>query len=284
MKAPAPATVMIIAAVALCAAAVVALRYLAPSPSTATRPETMPAATIASAPLAPRGDPSVLARDPVRLQTALDRYASIPEEDERGALLASLGMVGGDTVRAFALSLLAQDDPAKRSRGLDLLATFPLDAEGVREAVAAGLDGERDPALLGRYVDLAVPTVLPPDDAVPMSASLQRLTMHADAAVRARSVPQAAQWSTSDEDVEVLLNRAMLDDAPEVRRAAVAGIIATRSRSPRLKDALLWLAADRDATAEDRSAALFALQWYPLTAADYSIYHAADAELAAHEH
>lgn len=207
----------------------------------------------------------------------MQRYATELDEDARGALLAELQRSPDADVRDFALSLVSAADADTRLRGYELLAAFPLDDEATRAAMLAGLRGEPDPRVLARVAGLMVPTVLPATDAGAVAEALQTLATHDDVEVRARSVAQAAQWAAPGE-AEGLLARAILDDSPEVRQAAVAGVIATRAHSPRLKDALLWIAGDASADAGQRAAAVFALQWYRLDAAEYALYRQAEAD------
>lgn len=150
-----------------------------------------------------------------------------------------------------------------------------LDAD-TRAAMLAGLRGERDPRVLARVAELMAPAVLPATEAGPIADALQTVARHDDPEVRARGVVQAAQWAAPGE-AEGLLARALLDESPQVREAAVAGVIATRAHSPRLKDALRWIAADDASDPHRRAAAVFALQWYRLDDAEYALYRQAEA-------
>ncbi|MDH5823045.1 HEAT repeat domain-containing protein [Luteimonas sp. RD2P54] len=229
------------------------------------------------APPGPGEQRSRALRDPAFLQQLLQRYATEAEEDERGALLALLRGVGNDDVLRFALALAGSGEAEARRRGLALLEAFPLDRPDVRDTVALGLQAERDPAVLQRYVELAAPAVMPVEDAAPLVRGLEALTAHPDPEIRGRSVVQFAQWS-DPAAAEEALGRALIDQAPEVRRAAVGGIVATRARSDRLKDGLLWMASDAATTAEDRAAAVFALQWFALDRDEYALYRQAAAQ------
>ena len=91
-----------------------------------------------------------------------------------------------------------------------------------------------------------------------------------DASGRELDIPQGPAFNYA-------LARALLDDSPEVRKAGIAGAIATRALSPQLKDALLWIAGDAASDPEQRAAAVFALQWYRLDDAEYAIYRQAEA-------
>lgn len=214
-------------------------------------------------------------------QALMQRYANELDEDVRGALLAELQQHPDEALRDFALGLLAAPDADARLRGYELLAAFPLEDAAVRGAVVAGLGDERDPRVLARLAGLAVPTVLPASEAEPMADALRALAGHEDPDVRAQGVVQAAQWAAPGE-AEPLLARALLDASPQVRQAGIAGTIATRARSPQIKDALLWIAGDAASDSEQRAAAVFALQWYRLDDAEYAIYRQAEAALGDH--
>lgn len=206
----------------------------------------------------------------------MQRYAGELDEDARGAVLAELLRDPDAALRDFALGLVTGADAGTRLRGYELLAAFPLEDAAVRGAMLAGLGNERDPMVLARVAGLVVPTVLPSSQAAPIADALQALAAHADPDVRAQGVLQAAQWAAPGE-AEPLLARALLDDSPEVRKAGIAGAIATRALSPQLKDALLWIAGDAASDPEQRAAAVFALQWYRLDDAEYAIYRQAEA-------
>ncbi|WP_149194683.1 hypothetical protein [Luteimonas suaedae] len=212
----------------------------------------------------------------LHLQQLLQEYAAAIDEDVRGARLAALAAAADETVLRFALDLASSRDADARRRGLDLLAIFPFDTPGIREFVTHGLQQETDPQTLAALVELAAPTVMPTEDAAPLVSQLERLTAHADPTVRSRSVMQYAQWSGPAEG-EALLSRAILDEDAEVRRAAIAGVVASNARSDRLKDALLWIAGDARASSQDRSAAVFALQSFALDREEYALYRQAAA-------
>lgn len=210
-------------------------------------------------------------------QALMQRYATELDEDARGALLAELQRHPDDVLRDFALGLVASGDADGRLRGYELLSAFPLDDADTRGAMLAGLRGEQDPVVLARVAELVVPTVLPAGNAGEIADALGSLATHDDPEVRARGVVQAAQWAAPGE-AEGLLAGALLDESPQVREAAVAGVIATRAHSPRLKDALLWIAGDASTDPGQRASAVFALQWYRLDDAEYAIYRQAEAD------
>jgi hypothetical protein len=216
-------------------------------------------------------------RDPVYLRRLMASYASEADLDRRGALLAVLQSAANDEVLHFALQLAERPDPASRQDGLQLLQAFPLDRTPVRELLVRQLGAERDPAMLRQLVDMLTPAVVPIEDAAPVVAQLARLRGHPDPDVRASSVLQSAQWDRQA-DLEDLLHRAVLDPAPQVREAAIAGVTAVHVRSDRLKDALLAIAGDPLSQAGERSAALFALQEFPLDRSEYAIYRQAATE------
>lgn len=216
-------------------------------------------------------------KDPAYLRRLMDRFAGETDLDRRGALLAVLQSAANDDVLRFALQLADSTSPAARQDGLQLLQAFPLDRAPVRDLLVRQLRDERDPALLKQLVDMLTPTVLPTEDAAPVAAQLARLREHPDPDVRAASVLQTAQWDRGA-DLESLLHQAMLDPAAQVRQAAVAGVTASHLHSDRLKDSLLAIASDPSAASDERSAAVFALQEFPLDRGEYELYRQAAGE------
>lgn len=217
--------------------------------------------------------------DPAYLRTLMQQYAAQADLDRKSALLAILGSTGGDEVLRFALQQAASTDPAARSDGLRLLASFSMDRTEVRDALVGQLRDERDPRMTVQLVEMLAPTQVASEDAAPVVQALARLHRHDDADVRAASVLQSAQWDREG-DVEDVLQRALLDPAPQVRAAAIAGVTSSRARSPRLKDALLEIASNPDSSSQDRQAAVVALQDFALGRAEYTIYREAAATLA----
>lgn len=240
----------------------------APAVAAEAAPGPLPMQSAASSPWSAPGEPA-------SREALMQRYATELDEDTRGALLAELQRSPDDALRDFALDLVAAGDADTRLRGYELLAAFTLEDGAVRGAVLSGLAGERAPRVLARVATLTVPTVLPASEAAPVANALAELAGHRDPAVRAQGVVQAAQWAAPGE-AGPLLARALLDESAEVRKAAVAGTIATRASSPQIKDALLWIAGDDEADPEQRTAAVFALQWYRLDDAEYAIYREAE--------
>jgi len=239
------------------------------------RDRAMPGATTDRAPL-PSHEAEVARalRDPAYLQRLLAQYRTESEPDRKGALLALLLGVANPDVQRFALDLARSPDPATRRDGLALLAAFSVEDAPVRTLLVDTLDRERDPALLRQAVDLLIPAPLPREDAAPMLDALSRLRTHGDPGVRASSVLQSAQWE-SGTAVEELLHRALLDPEPQVRDAAVAGVLSSAARSDRLKDALLEMASNPANAQEQRAAAVSALHGFRLDRADHVLYRQA---------
>ena len=85
------------------------------------------------------------------------------------------------------------------------------------------------------------------------------------------AVLQSTQWDRQA-DMEPVLYEAMLDPEPQVQQAAIAGVNATLAHSPRLKDALLEMAGNDAIERDQRTAAVFALQHFPLDRDEYELY------------
>lgn len=237
-------------------------------------PATPGAHPAANAPRSYQADVTRAARDPAQLRRLLARYRTETEADRKGALLALLLGVGGPEVQRVALELARSPDPATRRDGLSLLAASSVEDAQVRTLLVQQLQRERDPALLRQTLDLLVPAPLPLEDAAPMLDALSRLRTHPDPAVRAGSVLQSAQWE-SGQAAEELLHRALLDPEPQVREAAIAGVLSASVRSDRVKDALLAIASDPGADPQQRGAAVSALHGFRLERADHALYRRA---------
>ncbi|UOF14079.1 HEAT repeat domain-containing protein [Lysobacter capsici] len=216
-------------------------------------------------------------RDPAYLRELLRDYSFETELDKRGALLAVLQAVANDEVLRMARQLADSGDPESRRNGLDLLKAFSLDQPQVRELLSRQLQAERDPAMLKQLVDMLAPTVVASEDAAPLLERLSELRQHPDPAVRASAVVQSVQWNKHAGNEEIL-QRAMLDPDLSVRQAAIAGINASSTRSDRLKDSLLALAADPQTDAETRNSAVFALQNFAMNRGEYALYRKAAAQ------
>lgn len=217
-------------------------------------------------------------RDPAYLRELLRDYSFETELDRRGALLAVLQGVANQDVLRNGRELAESGDPQQRQLGLDLLKSFSLDVTEVRDLLSRQIQNERDPAMLKQLVDMLTPAVIASEDAAPMLDRLEALRGHSDPAVRASSVLQSVQWNKSGDNEEIL-HRAILDSDLVVRQAAIAGINASGTRSDRLKDALLALAADTRTDEETRNSAVFALQNFAMNRGEYALYRKA-AELA----
>lgn len=215
------------------------------------------------------------AGDPAYLQQLTREYATSPGNvDRRGALLSIIGNVHNEESLRFASQLAASNDPAERRDGLRLLAGFPLDQPAARDAVIAQLRDARDPALTAQLLRDLAPPQMAAEDAAPILSELARLRGSADPAVRAASVLQSVHWDKSA-DAGALLQDALLDEAPEVRAAAIAGVQSARARNPLIRDALLAIAGNPQSGTEERQAAVLALQDFALGRDDYAIYQRA---------
>ena len=226
--------------------------------------------------------------DPAYLQKLLAMYAAETDPDTKGALLAVLRGAANDSdaILRFAIDLANSADPSRREEGLALLQAYPLDNAEVRGLLTREISEESDPAMLGRLVGMLDAAVVPTEDTVQIAGQLARLRSHPDPDVRAASVMQSTSWD-KDGNLEDILHRAMLDPAPQVRRAAIGSVTVSGVRSARLKDALLDIAANPGSSSEERQAAVFALQNFPLNRSEYAIYRQAaqmtDADDDGHE-
>lgn len=220
--------------------------------------------------------------DPAYLRELLRRFAAEQQADTRGALLAVLSGVPHAEVLRTGKALAGSADPRLRKAGLELLTAFPLSEPEVRQLLTGQLGSETDPAMLKQLLGMLTPSTMPTEDAAPVVERLSALSQHPDPGVRSQSVLQLAQWDRGG-DSEAMLHRAILDAAPEVRRAAMAGMVSAHVRSDRLKDALLEIASNPQSSAADRGAAVFALQEFPLSRAEYGLYQQAAATSAEHD-
>ncbi len=223
-------------------------------------------------------------RDPAYLRNLLQRYAAEAESDRKGALLAVLQGAATDDVLRFALERADSADPETRRDALALLRAFPLDRAEVRDTLVGQLRDERDPAMQAELLDMLAPVPIAQEDAAPLLAQLAQMRGSNDAAVRAAAVRQSAQWDRSSA-VEPMLHAALMDSDPRVRTAALSGVYVSAARSDRLRDALLAIASDARAEADQRHAAVLGLQHFALDRAEYAVYRdAADALAEAHAH
>lgn len=216
-------------------------------------------------------------RDPAFLQSLLQRYRNERDLAARGELLSLLNAVSGEEVLRFALSLSASTRPEDERDGLELLRAYSMDRPEVRQTLLAKLERGGDPQRMGELVAMLTPATMPSEDAAPVVAELAALARHPDPNLRAQAVLQLAQWDDG-EQVEDLLHRAILDNSAEVRAKAIAGVLGSGIRSERLKEALLAIAADPEASVADRGAATFALQQFRLNRAEYGIWRRAQAQ------
>ena len=208
------------------------------------------------------------------LRELMRQYGLETDLDKRGALLAILQSMPNDEVKHFALQQAASSDPVTRQEGLELLKSFSLDDAEVRGFLVGQIDQEHDPAKLKQLVDMLTPTMVATEDAAPLVKQLGRLQAHPDPEVRAASILQSSQWDKSG-NLENTLQQALLDPDSRVRQAAIAGVMSERVHSDRLKDMLLAIANDPQTSAEERSAALFALEGFALNRSEYELYRQA---------
>ncbi|MGO1072154.1 HEAT repeat domain-containing protein [Lysobacter sp. CA199] len=213
-------------------------------------------------------------RDPAYLRELLRDYSFETELDKRGALLAVLQGVANQEVLRLGQQMAESGDPEQRRSGLELLKSFSLDVPEVRDLLSRQIQDERDPAMLKQLVDMLTPAVIASEDAAPLLNRLESLRGHTDPAVRASSVLQSVQWNKSGNNEEIL-HRAILDGDLAVRQAAIAGISASGTRSDRLKDSLLAIAADSRSDPETRNSAVFALQNFAMNRGEYALYRKA---------
>jgi hypothetical protein len=213
-------------------------------------------------------------RDPAYLRSLMAQYASETDLDSRGALLAVLQSAANDEVLRFALALADSPNLATRRDGLALLQAYSLDIAEVRDLLTRQIANENDPAMLRQLVEMLTPAVIPTEDVAPMLEQLTQLRQHPNPDVRAASVLQSAQWDKGG-DIETFLHQAILDPAPQVRQAAIAGVTSSSARSDRLKDALLDIVGNPLSGDEERLSAIFALQSFALDRSEYAIYRQA---------
>lgn len=222
-----------------------------------------------------------IARD-WQLREAIQRqYLMATDPDMRRSLLELLAQGPASEVLTLAEQLLSSSDPARREDAYRLLTAIPIDDARARARVLEGLQHEADPHALGALVRSLQPGLLPGEDADPIATRLLALGTHPDPVVRAEALPQLPQWLGAQE-LEVPYLAALGDPEARVRAAAIAGIDAGRVQSPRLRDTLFDLAADRDQNQELRHAALQALLRFRLTRIEVDLYRLLQREVPLH--
>ena len=212
-------------------------------------------------------DVSRARKDPAFLRMLILSYLNETDLDKRGALLAILQSVANDDVLRLVPQLLA--DPARRQDGLALLRAYPMDKSEARSMLLSELQRETNPAQLTQMIEMLTPAVMSTDDAAPVVEHLAMLRRNPDPSVRASSVTQSIQWDKGG-NMEDILYTALLDPSAQVRLAAIGAAGVAGVRSERLKAILLDSLGNLNA--EERNAALFTLQGFPLTRDEYALY------------
>jgi hypothetical protein len=213
------------------------------------------------------------------LDELLRLFEDRPDPDTKALIKSLLSQIGGPAVLDYSMRLAGSTDPAKRRDGFDLLHRQPAQSSEVRDMLKRALTKEPDPVALANAVSALQPTAVPPKEAKEVTTLVRGLVDHADPMVRRQSIMTLAQWDPSGGFVEPL-RRALGDESPEVRQAAIWAAAESGNRSDTVKSALLSVAYDGREGPDIRQSAMHALARFPLNSDEYAAYSQAQSSLA----
>ncbi|MGH8110291.1 MAG: hypothetical protein ACREO1_16415 [Arenimonas sp.] len=208
-------------------------------------------------------------------------YLNTQDPTMRATLLELLTRSPASELLIFTDGLIADKDPARRLDGYKLVTALPLDDDRVRQQVLNGLRNEKDNAALGTLLDGLQPGLIAAEDADQIADQLLEFSVNADPHLRADVLPKLSQWF-DNEDLEEPYFNALKAGHADVRAAAVAGIVQSRVRSPRLREALFELASNSEESGETRQVALQALLNFRLSHSEIDLFRLLQSEVPIH--
>lgn len=198
-----------------------------------------------------------------------DRYRSAPPGDAKRMLRSVLMSLQTADVFDFFMELAAADDPEQRRDGFEVLRITGRKVPEVRKVALQALTTERDPTILSNAIGSLHPAIAPDSENAAVFEQLRDFAQHSDPEVRAQSIRGLAGWDKTGESIP-FLQRALVDEAPKVRAAAVVSITENHLRTPELKQMLMRIANATEESPGLRTNAVIALERFALSSDEYA--------------
>jgi len=167
------------------------------------------------------------------------------------------------------IDLADDDDPERRRDAFEVLRIAERKVPEVRQVVMRALATEQDVEILSNAIGAMRPGIASASESAAVMEQLRKFAEHSDPQVRAQSVRGLVDWDKSGESIGVL-QRALADEALEVRGAAVYSILENRVRSEELKQMLMRIASAPEESPGLRTNAVIALERYSLSSDEYA--------------
>ncbi len=207
--------------------------------------------------------------DPVSRRELLDRYRNAPPGDAKQMLRGVLLSLRTPDVYDLFIDLADDDDPERRRDAFEVLRIAERKVPEVRQVVMRALATEQDAEILSNAIGAMRPGIASASESAAVMEQLRKFAEHSDPQVRAQSVRGLVDWDKSGESIGVL-QRALADEALEVRGAAVYSILENRVRSEELKQMLMRIANAPEESPGLRTNAVIALERYSLSSDEYA--------------
>jgi len=214
--------------------------------------------------------------DPVVMKQLMQSYDKESNSQTRQLIVSLLSGIEKPEVLDFSKQLALSSDTAQRKDGLTMLQYLSGDVPEVRPLILQALARDKSPDI----IMMALAALKPPaenntsasKDAAAVVAQLQELTTNADPNIRLQSIVQLGEWDKADSSQEQWA-RALEDQSPQVRQAAVTAIVQSGTQSDIVKAALMNMANNQNENQDVRGNALQVLERFTLSkdeAANYS--------------
>jgi len=213
-------------------------------------------------------------QDPAVLKQLMQGYDKEPNSQARQLIVSLLSSIEKPEVLAFSKKLALSRDMEQRRDGFAMLQNLNSDLPEVHSIILQGLSGDKSPDI----IMLALAALRPPastenapspanmqaTEATAIVAQLQNLTSNADPAIRLQSILQLAQWDKADSS-HAQWSRALADQSPQVRQAAVTAVAQSGTQSDTVKTALIGVASNPNESRDVRGNALQVLERFTLS-------------------
>lgn len=217
-----------------------------------------------------------LEKSPQLIDGLLAVYPDFSSDAEKQLVRTLLASAQDPAVEAYAMEQVESGNDHSASDWLALLHQKGIHESTTRDDMVAALPQFTDPANLRSAILALTPGIVSIDEREAVVAELNSYVAHADEHVRSAAVEAVTRWG--DPQNAHVIEEALFDASPLVRRAALFAASASPVRSDNIKTSLLQIMNDSGEDWPLRMDAYSALSSYGLEGGDYEDLYEFDQE------
>lgn len=217
---------------------------------------------------------SRLEESPQLVTGLLSVYGDFPEDDEKLLLRTLLASTEDSAIEAYAMEQIEFGDQESSSDWIALLKQKGIHESTSRDTMVATLPQLNNPTDLSSAIRALSPDVVSLQERELVVEELANYANHSEERVRSAAIETYGKWG--DPKNAHLIEEALFDASPSVRKAALFAAFSSTIRTDTIKSSLFQIMGDTDEDWSLRMDAYSALSSYTLDGSDYENFYRFD--------